>query len=332
MLENKILVEEIERLGMELPNMDKGNNLRRHINSKEITPSGLLEKMDNLIQMYWEFIHLEDRIENERDLPFISPSNIFDFPDYDTLLSLRVMDHDINGILTAFFGGVRQITSANTELELHGADGVKEVVNAESLFLGYDLLHQGLSFITFLASGNSSYSLSISNEDVRDMITYAKSRKQSRNLVTYDFRGDRPLRTEEFWSAYQLIKNASQNLNDYGIDGTIALSAEDITTDTGTYQRIDISDTGTGIPIEIMPMLMIKEKLLDLIIKTGNKNLGKTGLQLVALALKRRGGHAEIISTQEGMATYKFDTRNPDAIVQYAQQSKGTTIKLYFPT
>lgn len=331
MLENEILVAEIERLGSELPNMDGGNNLRTQINRQEITPSGLLEKMENLSKMYWEFRHLEDRITVERDL-LPSIKGILDSSDYDSLLSLRLMDHDINGVLEAFFGNVRIIRALSTELEIQSVDRIKEVTNAESLFLGYDLLHQGLSFITFIASGNSSYSLHINNEDVRDMINYVQNRKESRNPVPYYFRGEGQFNTEEFWSAYQLIKNADQNIKSNRINGTITLSAEDISNDTGTYRLLDITDTGTGIPTEIMPMLMIKERLLDLINKTSNGIVGKTGLQLVSLALKRRGGHAEIISTQEGMATYKFDTRNPNALMPYAQQSQGTTFKLYFPT
>jgi K+-sensing histidine kinase KdpD len=305
------LQEKICNVGDELLDLPKFNEIIQGLNNKEIKR---LDLSNILNQLFYSYRCLDDlRIENKIGEILIKEQlNSKNFNDY---LSLIVLSHDINNLMT-FISGDAENLSFTTDKEfnsdIHKCKGDVKYYSSALV----DLLN-----IPLISSGNEKYSFDLNSANLKSYLE-TKLRKSS---VKLDFLVSDNINVKIYQALAisQLVKNARDsysgmvyNDNQRIIDVHISVTEE--------FVAAKVIDYGKGIDPDNLNK--IHGNYSSKKIKSGN------GLMLVKRILNLTGGICEYTTTQKTKGTYVFNSSNPENIIKFDEEDKsGTEVSIIIP-
>jgi len=191
------------------------------------------------------------------------------------------------------------------------------ILENPATYIRIENLRIGLALIPYIATGDKSFLVQVNAQNIPSLL---EQMVHGANC-SYDFDGVQAIHSDQYFAIYQLAKNAKRNLYGLKVSNIPVNEVVEIKIqEDSAYVSVAVRDEGTGIPEDVLPKIF------------GTYTTGGTGigLQVVKRILDLRGGYAEVISTQSGKPTFKYDTRI-NAVCITEPKPQGSTFTLYFP-
>ena len=275
------------------------------VKRREITET-TFDVWNRLIGVSKQFIELHGK--SNIKVPF--SENLMQSEDYPSFLGLSLIEHNFNNIAQSLIGYANFLDRG-----LKDISSVKELLEERSYFLIYENARIILTLIAYLSTGNKRFLVPIDTcsfpELLENLVGY-------RSNCHYDFAGFQSVPSDVYFAVHELVKNARENLVNDGISVTFRLEDSNLVA--------IVKDNGTGISADKLPKIFGSY--------TDKEQDSGIGLQVVKRMVDLKGGYVDVISTELGKHTFKYDTKfgKVQRVGQpLTQEISGTYFILNFP-
>lgn len=291
------LVAQIKDLAQIVLELESGFDLVQKITIRQVDIKQFFDALLRIAKCGNEFIRLK---------PFARSGD-------NSFLALNLLDYDlICQSLPLVEVGV--ILSGYIERGRYRREAESALKKPEVYHI-FENLRISLALIPYIAAGDKNFLVDIGVQHIPNLLDPMVKGVS----CSYDSNGIEIISSDQYFAICQLVKNAQRAILYSGTaktDNTIEIKLQE----DGTYPSIVVGDKGTGISANVLPLIF------------GSYTKGGTGigLQVIKRILDLRGGYSEVISTQSGKLTFKYDTRT-GTVSAMEQKPQGSTFILYFP-
>lgn len=305
MTEPATLIEKIRSLGGEVLRLKNKDELVLFASRAETSFDQLAADFDSLYMKCRSFSQLARLASVRKNLAGSQKREAEPGAD----LALRVLSQDLRNAMTGF--SVQRLRMGRYPEQAH------MIAQDKKRLLDYENSRLGLLLIAYLATGENVFLAQSRAADVPELLSHLGTTMPQAH---YSFCGIGHIGTDEYFALFQLLKNSGRNYAEAGVTEPVIVAVQD----EGPSRVVSVTDSGTGIPPEVLNRLFNGFST-----RPGSDG---TGLRIVKKILDLRNGHAEVTSTTSHKGTYGLDTRNLGNIHEVAEKrNPGTTFTLYLP-
>ena len=298
----------IRDLGQRVLELESGFSLMESVKRQEIGPETAFDVFNKLVGICGQFSDLHKRIGVKA--PF--SESLFQSENYPSYLGLGLISHDFTNLHLGFYGYTLNLDPSIKRSDMKGID---EILRKDIFFTQYENIRIFLTLVAYLSTGDRRFLIPVDTCIFPGLLDSLARRHLN---CSNNFTGFQSVPSDLYFATYQLVKNARENLVNCDISTTFRLEYNNLV--------VIVKDNGTGISAD---------KLSKIFGTYTDKEYGTgIGLQVVKRIVDLKGGHVDIISTEQGKRTFKYDTRS-DKVQQVGQpltrEISGTYFILYFP-
>lgn len=310
------LVETLLRVGEEAVKLENGYGLQDRLNRGELSARQFVEKSLALWQQFEILVNLSgeqakrkaEAIMNgpEAELAYNSISD-------PAILAVRLLGHDdvyATIIMNNNTGGI--ISGLERKDDSYANKWL-----TDKLFSAYEVTRIYATVIPYLAAGNRRLLIANSSKDFPSALGITGSYLAK---AVYNLDSIETVLSDEHMAIYQLLSNASTHLRQEGIDAQVVIGMEDYTENGIPRRVLRVTDTGLGIPPEILPRIFGAY--------SSRPHGSGLGLRVVKRIAELRGGYAKVTSTQQGSHTFAYNTAT-DCLATSQPAVRGTTFEVH---